>query len=182
MTSLISLNEAQYILKSGGVIAYPTESVYGLGCDAFHEPAVYRILALKKRDVSKGLIILIHDWAQLFSLIAPISDDCIDRVQNTWPGPVTWVFPKSSKTPDFLSGGHEGIAIRMSAHPVAKALCIDAPIVSTSANVSNMAPARDFNTVITQFLDSIDGVVDGDIGKEPQPSVILDVLSGNRFR
>jgi len=182
MNALISLDEARRILKNGGVIAYPTEAVYGLGCDAFNESAVYRILSLKNRSVSKGLIILIHDWTQLFSLVAPISVEHMDKVRDTWPGPVTWIFPSSPNIPACLSGEHGSIAIRMSDHPIAQALCIDGPIVSTSANRSGQESLRDHQSVQAQFIDEIDGIVTGNIGLEAKPSIILDVLSGKQFR
>lgn len=182
MTRLVPLHNARRILKLGGVLAYPTEAVYGLGCDALNEASVYRILALKNRPVSKGLIILIHDWDQLTPLIAKIPPECMEKVRATWPGPVTWVFPKSSSVPSFLSGDHNTIAIRMSHHPVANALAVDGPIVSTSANITTQLPARDYSTVIAQFSYEIDGIVEGDVGIESQPSQIFDVLTGIQLR
>jgi L-threonylcarbamoyladenylate synthase len=179
------LEENQVIwqyLREGKVIAYPTEAVYGLGCDAFQQQAVEAILRLKKRSVSQGLIVLIHDWTQLIPLIGEVPDAALDNVKQTWPGPVTWVFPKSTIIPDWLSGKHHSIAIRMSAHPVASKLCEFGPIVSTSANISGQKPAIDLMDLRLQFPHGIDAVVTGVLGGEKQPTAVYDVLTGVRLR
>lgn len=183
MNALLTVSDARALLDDGGVIAYPTEAVYGLGCDAWNEHAVLRILALKQRPVEKGLILLIHQWEDLFPLIQEISDDALDLVKATWPGPVTWVFPKSSEVPDFLSGAHPGIAIRMSKHPVAHALCQHGPIISTSANRAGEPPFRDVDALWTEFYaGGLDGIVEGSLGGLLTPTVILDVLTQQKWR
>ena len=141
------IDAAHALLDAGEVIAYPTEAVYGLGCDIFNEQAVLRILGLKKRDKAKGLIILIADWTQLWDLIDKdaVSDARFDVIKKSWPGPVTWIFPKSRRAPEWITGSHDGIAIRMTGHPVAHALCKNGPIVSTSANLAGHAPLRNFD-------------------------------------
>lgn len=182
MKPISQVGEARELLKRGGVVAYPTEAVYGLGCDPFNQHAVEKIMALKSRSMSKGLILLIANWAQLTPLIAPVSDALLDAVRATWPGPVTWIFPKSRQIPDWLSGQHDGIAIRMTAHPIAHSLCVDGPVVSTSANISGDEPALDLQRLKEQFPQGIDGVLVGDLGGLSQPSAIYDVLSGTRLR
>ena len=169
-------------LQQGQVLAYPTEAVYGLGCDAFNHQAVEKILQLKRRLVSQGFIVLVHDWDQLSSLIGDVPKESLDKVRKTWPGPVTWIFPKSSKVPDFLSGKHNSIAIRMSAHPIANALCKHGPIVSTSANLSGQKPALDLTDLRLQFPHGIDAVVAGSLGSENQPTAVYDVLTDARLR
>lgn len=171
----------QYIAQ-GQVIAYPTEAVYGLGCDPFNQQAVERILALKRRPMSNGFILLIADWSQLFPLIRPISDESLKRVEASWPGPVTWIFPKSERVPAWISGQHEGVAIRMSAHPLVKRLCAHAPLVSTSANIRGQMPARDLAELELQFPEGLDSVLQGSLGSESTPSKIYDVLTGNCLR
>ncbi len=182
MNTLYQINEARELLKNGGVIAYPTEAVYGLGCSPFNQKAVEKILTLKARDKKKGLILLIADWAQLAPLIQPLSEGQMDAVRATWPGPVTWIFPKSDIIPDWVSGEHQGIAIRMSAHPVANQLCIDEPLVSTSANISGYSPVVYLNDLYTQFPSGLDGVVAGELGDSKQPSSIYDVQTGLQLR
>lgn len=182
MSHIVSIVQAKTLLKEGKVIAYPTESCFGLGCDPFCEDAVERLFAIKKRSVNKGLILLISHWSQLFSLIAPIADSYLEPVRSTWPGPVTWIFPKSSSIPSWLSGEHNGIAIRMSAHPIARELSDEHPLVSTSANVSGLPMLRDIESVQLHFPTELDGIVVENIGDAARPSAIFDVLTGACLR
>lgn len=182
MKLISQVGEACELLKNGLIIAYPTEAVYGLGCSPFNQHAVLKLLALKQRSWSKGLILLIGDWSQLTPLIAPVSDRLLDAVRATWPGPVTWIFPKSSVIPDWISGQHDGVAIRMSAHPLAHQLCVDEPVVSTSANITGLEPAIDLLGVREQFPQGIDAALVGDVGGLSQPSAIFDVRTGARLR
>ncbi len=176
------VEEARALLKKGGVLAYPTEAVYGLGCDPFNQHAVEKIGILKHRSMSKGLILLIADWSQLMPLIGFVTDAQLDSVRATWPGPVTWVFPKSNLIPEWLSGQHDGIAIRMTAHPVSRALCTEGPVVSTSANISGNVPVVDLLHLQELFPQGVDAVLAGDLGGLSQPSSIFDVRSGIRLR
>ena len=182
MMLLTSLDDARQSITQGKLLAYPTEAVYGLGCDPFNQRAVERLLALKHRQPAKGLIVLIHDWDQLEALITTVPAARMDAVRATWPGPVTWVFPKAKTVPDWLSGTHASLAIRMSAHPVARALCLHGPVVSTSANKTGCAPATNVQALTAQFPEGIDAVVAGDLGEAGMPSAIFDVLSGLRLR
>ena len=176
------ITNARQLINHGGVIAYPTEAVYGLGCDPFNKEAVKRIIAIKRRSFSKGLIVLIADWSQLELLTSSIDNNLLDRVKETWPGHVTWVFPKSKLVHEYLSGEQDSIAIRMTAHPIARALCVDGPIVSTSANINGQDPAMDLAELMRQFPQGIDACISGDLGGANQPSTIYDVLSGQRLR
>ena len=182
MKIIDQFDEAHQLLKQGKILAYPTEAVYGLGCNPFNEKAVERLLALKKREHSKGLIVLIADWSQLSSLTSAIPFDKLDAVRDNWPGPVTYVFPKSAIIPDWLCGNHNTVAIRMSAHPVARKLCKNGPIISTSANLSGHPPAIDEASLCAAFPVGIDALVSGPLGGSKQLSVIYDVLSGERLR
>ena len=182
MNIISSVGEASALLKKGSVLAYPTEAVYGLGCDPFNQDAVEKIAILKHRSMSKGLILLIADWSQLTPLIGFVTDEQLKSVRATWPGPVTWIFPKSSLIPEWLSGQHDGIAIRMTAHPVARALCSEGPVVSTSANISGHEPVVDLANLQVQFPQGVDAVLAGDLGGLCQPSSIFDVRSGIRLR
>lgn len=170
------------LLHDGAVVAYPTEAVYGLGCDAFNAHAVQRILTLKQRDIKHGLIVLISKWEHLFPLIDNISDAVLDSVHSTWPGPVTWVFPQSFTVPYWLTGDNHSIAIRMTAHPIARALCAHGPIVSTSANISGQPPAQDLNSLQQQFPCGLDAILTGALGTQLQPSAIYNVLNMEKLR
>src|SRR5690606_18310794 len=139
--------EAATALRSGGVIAYPTEAVWGLGCDPRNEAAVLRLLALKQREVDKGLILVGASEAQLTPYIDMLALDAAQRaaVLASWPGPHTWIVPASTQAPAWITGTHTGIAVRVSAHPTVIALCdaFGGALVSTSANrAGEPAPSR----------------------------------------
>jgi len=182
MKIITQFDEARQLLNQGKILAYPTEAVYGLGCDPFNEKAVETLLALKKRERRKGLIVLIADWSQLAPLIGSIPLDKLDAVRDNWPGPVTYIFPKAAIIPDWLCGNHSTVAIRMSAHPVARALCKNGPIISTSANLSGYPPVVDEVSLCGAFPVGIDALMAGSLGGLKQPSVIYDVLNGERLR
>jgi len=181
MLSLLA-NEVDKLVQQGGILAYPTEAVYGLGCDPFNQASVEAIQALKGRGAEKGFILLIADWSQLFPLIAPINDEQLARVRATWPGFVTWIFPKAPSLPEWLTGGQDSVAIRMSAHPVAHALAMKQPIVSTSANLSGQPPAKNETELLHHFPKGIDALIQGQLGEFIQPSAIYDVRSNQRLR
>lgn len=182
MKIIHTLAEARHFLKKGKLIAYPTEAVYGLGCDPFNQAAVERLFRLKQRDVSKGLILLISSWEQLALLTKAIPETAMERVKSTWPGPTTWIFPKADCVPDFLNGHKNTIAVRMSAHPIAHGVSLLAPVVSTSANLTGQDPAKDSNDLIRQFPQGIDACLRGKLGEERKPSAIYEVLSGECLR
>ncbi len=167
-------------MRQGKVIAYPTEAVYGLGCDPLDHHAVTCLLELKERPESAGLILISDEFSRFADFVAPVDDASIQEAMETWPGPVTWLFPKSASCPGWISGDHESVAIRVTDHPVCRQLCesFDGAIVSTSANRSGESPARDRAQVERAFGDSIAGVVEGALGGLDRPSEIRDVVSG----
>lgn len=171
-------------LKQGGVVAYPTESVYGLGCDPFDEAAVKKLLALKQRSVDKGLIIIGATVDDVKSLIGHISNEKMQKVLATWPGPINWLFPKSHTVPAWLHGQHDTIALRVVAHPQAKQLCeaFSGPLVSTSANLSGQPPAKNNIEVYEQFGEAIDYILPGRVGGQDNPCEIRDAISGTVIR
>lgn len=181
MKILTDLSSAKHLLQQGGVLAYPTEAVYGLGCDPFNVKAVQKLIALKGRESTKGLIVLIASYSQLFSLIQPLNDAQLKKVKSTWPGFVTWVLPALPSIPQWITGGKKTIAIRMSNHPIAKALCEDFPIVSTSANLSGQDAIVEEDKLLQQFASDIDGYFKGPLGQETKPSPIFD-LNGKQLR
>lgn len=173
------------VLKKQNVIAYPTEAVFGVGCDPDSEIAVNRLLALKQRPVEKGLILIASSFAQL----TPYIDDSIltqqqrDAVFSRWPGPVTFVFPAKSSTPRWLTGGFDTLAVRVTDHPLVIALCsaFGKPLVSSSANLTGLPPCRSTHDVQRQFGHDFP-VLDGATGGRLNPSEIRDALTGELFR
>jgi L-threonylcarbamoyladenylate synthase len=178
------LRPAVIALRAGGIVAYPTEGVWGLGCDPLNRRAVARLLHLKRRDWSKGLILIASDFEQLMPYIELPSRNALKRALSTWPGPTTWVFPASPFAPLWITGAHDTIAVRVTDHPVAAALCAayGGAIVSTSANRSGREPARSATQVRLQLSNAIDALVPGALGGLNQPTTIRHVISGMILR
>ena len=179
-----NLNKAVACLREGGVIAYPTEAVYGLGCDPFNVDAVARLLQIKNRSIKKGFILLASEWKQLQPLVHAIDPHALARVFSTWPGPVTWVFPAASDVPAWIRGEHTSIAVRVTDHPIAKAICqqFDGPIISTSANREGHPPFRDARMIEMAFAKALDCVVSGSVGDSLRPTQIRDAITGEVLR
>lgn len=171
-------------VRSGGIVAYPTEGVWGLGCDPKRKDAVRRILKLKQRPVSKGLILLAGTLDQLEPWIGSLSEDCLSQMTRSWPGPVTWIVPASTMCPKWVTGGKPTVAVRCTAHGPARDLAIasQTAIVSTSANVSGHAPARSLDEVLALFSGKVDEILDGEIGELAGPTEIRDALTGQVIR
>lgn len=172
------------IVEDGGVIAYPTEAVFGLGCDPLNEEAVKKILTMKQRDVAKGLILIASEWKQLEGYIKKPSAKRMAEIKKTWPGPHTWIFPASSKAPKWITGDHSSIAIRITAHSIAAAICdlCQSAIVSTSANRGSEPPIKDPKTLANEFANEVDYIVPGNVGDQKNPTEIRDSLSGDILR
>ncbi len=180
----MQLRAAARVVKSGGLIAYPTEAVYGLGCDPRNEGAVRRLLALKRRPVRKGLILIAASFEQLEPFLHPLNLSDRARLAATWPGPHTWLIATRPDTPRWLRGRHETLAVRVTAHPLAAALCqaCEHPLVSTSANLSGRPPARTALAVRRQLGTAIDYLLPGPTGGAAQPTEIRDLRTGRRVR
>ena len=186
MALLLDIPQAAAQLRNGGVVAYPTEAVWGLGCDPFDPDAVARLLAIKQRPGHKGLILLAASWALLEPLLEPwrLPRDRLEQVLESWPGPHTWLMPCVPAIPDWLRGDHPTLAVRVSAHPQAAALssAFGGPIVSTSANPSGAPPARHRADLDPTLLDALDGIVPGDTGPLAAPTPIRDAATGEVIR
>ena len=178
------LSLAAHILQQGGIVAYPTESVFGLGCNPLDEAAVMRLLALKRRDPGKGVILIAHSFDQLRDYTLPIPPDRLAEVQSHWPGPSTWLLPAAPWVPAWLTGSHSTLAMRVTAHPLAAALCRKAgmPLVSTSANLSGRPPARSPLQVRLRCGGEVDMVLHGSTSGLAKPTPIRDALTGARLR
>ncbi len=174
------------MLHAGGVIAYPTEAVWGLGCDPRDQAAVLRLLALKLREVDKGLILIAADEAQLTPFIDMSALDATQRtaVRASWPGPYTWIVPAAADAPAWITGTHRGIAVRVSAHPTVIALCdaFAGALVSTSANrAGELAPSRR-DALDPLIVAGVDAVTCGETGGLQRPTAIRDARSGDMLR
>ncbi len=181
-----SLASALAALRSGGLIAYPTEGVWGLGCDPRDEAAVLRLLALKQREVAKGLILIASSEAQLTRFIdtAPLAESQLAEVRASWPGPNTWILPASKDAPCWITGAHDGIAVRVTAHPLVRALCdgFGGALVSTSANIASEPSPRTRAELDPRIVAGVDAVTDGETLGRAQPSTIRDTRSGTTLR
>ena len=168
------------ILSLGGVVAYPCEGVFGLGCDPFSQAAVERLLEIKGRQSNKGFILLIAHWAQA----APYIDLPLKHIEKTLQDSVhtTWVFPATSEVPSWISSNQK-VAFRVIALPSVRKICETfGPLVSTSANLPGEDPARSIEMVRKYFGDRLDGIFPGDIGSFQGPSRIVDVLTQEVLR
>jgi len=141
-------------------------------------------LSLKQRPLSKGLILIAHNWSDVVNLTSTVDESVLKRVQSTWPGPLTWVFPASASAPAWICGSNPSIALRLTAHPLASALCqaFGGPIVSTSANIDGQPPAKDIPTLQRYFPSGISVILDGPLGQSQKPTSIRDVLSRKIIR
>jgi L-threonylcarbamoyladenylate synthase len=171
-------------LVGGGVIAYPTEAVYGLGCDPDNISAIQTILQLKDRPADKGLILVAADFNQLLPYIDITDGPNLNRVLKTWPGPVTWLLRARPAVPVWLRGQHESIAVRVTAHPVASQLSREfgKPLVSTSANPGGYSPAKSALKIRLYFRQANLFLVKGAVGEERKPTAIFDARTAARLR
>ncbi len=178
------IHRATQILNTGGLIAYPTEAVYGLGCLAHFDNTIRRLLDIKQRPDEKGLILLISDLAQLDDYIKPLSPQIQKKIQASWPGPVSWLLPAKDTVSRLITGQHQSIAVRLSAHPVVKALCqrCQAPLISTSANLYGKNMTYSAFQVRRQFDDQLDYILNAPLGKQGKPSTIVDALNDSIIR
>jgi L-threonylcarbamoyladenylate synthase len=177
------ISKAALTVRSGGVIAYPTEGVYGLGCSPWYAPAVFRILAFKRRPVRKGLIVIAAHMEQLLTLVEFSGNIDAGELQATWPGPVTWILPAKKHAPYWLTGNHRGIAVRVSDHPGVRALCVRAgPLISTSANPARARPARTPARVRSYFGNRVDYILPGRVGDLTGPTEIRNAITGTLIR
>jgi L-threonylcarbamoyladenylate synthase len=174
------LIQAARIIQHGGVVAYATEYCFGFGCDPMNRSAVLRLLRIKRRAPDKGLILIAANVAQLDCYVNNIPAP----VLATWPGPHTWLLEPREGVPRWITGNHPRIALRVTAHAQAAALCkaADMAIVSTSANRSGGAAARNYRETLRRFKGEVDYVLPGMVGDAPAPTPIRDAASGALIR
>ncbi|WP_329742055.1 L-threonylcarbamoyladenylate synthase [Dyella sp. A6] len=184
--TLDQLDDAVGLMREGGVLSYPTEAVYGLGCDPFNRTAFDRLFALKQRPPTQGVLLIAAEFGQVerFIDLASVPADVLAQVRASWPGPNTWIFPRSAEVPAWVAGAHAGIALRITAHAPSAALCRawGGALVSTSANPHGQPSARSAADVREYFGDLLDGVIDAPLGGQERPSTIRDALTGTIIR
>lgn len=171
--------------QNGEVFAYPTEAVFGLGCDPLNKEAVYKILELKLRPVEKGMILIASDFAQIENYVEfdSLPESSQQKILESWPGPITWLLPKSSETPRWVSGESDMVAVRITKHPLVRQMCdsVNAPMISTSANPAALDPAKSTEQVIEYFGNTIH-IVEGELGQQRAPSKIFHSLTMETIR
>lgn len=174
------IRAAAQAMRAGGVVAYPTEAVWGLGCDPDNAHAVERVLALKGRDPDKGLILVAAELAMLAPYLRGLNRRARARMAATWPGPVTWLVPDNGRASVLVTGGRGTLALRVTAHPVAAALsrAFGGVIVSTSANPQGLPPATRLREVKAYFGAGVDHYTPGRVGLRRRPSEIRDLRTG----
>lgn len=170
-------------LRRGGVVAYPTEAVWGLGCEVHNRHGVQRILDLKQRSPDKGLILVADCLAQFEFVLHDLPADMRNTLQASWPGPITWLVPHRQRLPAWITGQHDTVALRVSRHPVVATLCrtLGGPIVSTSANPQGAQAARFSFQARRYFGDNVT-YAPGRVDLQARPSVIRDLISGAVLR
>lgn len=185
MNQMNNLENIVAHLLQGDVIAYPTEAVFGLGCNPFNDQAIQKLLALKQRPVEKGLILIAPtlDFFQEIIAFEQLSAEQLQRLQQVYQRPTTWIVPVKFTVSPLLTGKFNSIAVRLCQHPAVIALCKQAkmPITSTSANLSGQPPCRHFQEVLAQFGQDFP-VLQAEVGSAKNPSEIRDLFTNNIVR
>ncbi len=184
MSNSWHIKQAARVIRGGGIVAYPTEAIFGLGCDPFNLAAVWRLIRLKQRSIEKGLVIIASDMEQLLPLIKTLDKETEARIMATWPGPTTWLLPARTPVSPLLCGAHDTIAVRVTAHPVAARLCrtLGGALVSTSANIAGQHPAKNTFEVRRTFGNTIDYLLPGETGGRQLPSEIRNARTDKIIR
>lgn len=180
MIPKLSPFDASEIIKNGGNAIYPTEGIYGIGCDPFNESSVENIFKVKGRDLTKNFIIL----ASNINYLKRIIDNNFFKSKALIDGSfTTWVIPTNKDCPPWLTT-NKSIAIRITNHPVVNELCLNlgGPIISTSANCSNHKYINDITTIENIFDGKIDCIVKGQLGNEKKSSIIKNILTNEILR
>jgi len=179
---MLTADKAARVLRRGGVIAYPTEGVFGLGCLPQDIKAVQRLLEIKQRDPAKGLILIAANAAQFAGWI-----ELPDATPLPLPlprKPITWIAPAAQNIDPLIRGDNDTVAVRITTHPVAQSICklLNSPIISTSANLSGQPVAQNQTSLRRQFDGLVDYVVPGPCGPSDRPSEIRDLINGKVIR
>lgn len=183
MRSTTDIKAASCVIREGGIIAYPTETLPGLGCLASSEAAVKKLLKIKKRTADKGLILLASQFEQLEPWMAPLDPQQRQKLLLSSATPTTWLVPSAEKTNPLVQGKHDRLAVRITTHPVARELCrlTGEAIISTSANLTGEPTALHLDEISPAILDQLDLILIGSEGNR-KPSKIRDLVSDRVVR
>ena len=173
------INKAASVIQQGGIIAFPTSYLYGLGANAFNAQAVARIFAIKRRPHNKPLLVLIDQTRDLDRLVRKVPSSAIRLIEHFWPGKITIVFEAGDELPVNLTGGTGRIGLRMSEHPVALALvnAVDVPITATSANITGYMGCSQISNLDPIVGDKLDLILDVGTLKGGIGSTVVDVTA-----
>ena len=178
------IQRAVQVLNKGQIIAYPTESVFGLGCNPENLSAIEQLLAIKQRSADKGLILIASDIDQLKPWVNFDKIPDLDTVLESWPGPETWIIPARSDVSPLITGKHDSLAVRVSAHPIVRKICdqFQGAITSTSANKSNQREAKSLYSSRQYFHNEVDFYVPGTVSGKQRPSRIRNAITQEIIR
>ncbi len=179
-----AIQQAAQIAKQGGILAYPTEAVWGLGCDPFNVYALQRLVMLKQRSPSKGLILVAASLEQLEPWLTEITPAQRATLAASWPGPRTWLVDDNGFSPALIRGSYTQVALRVTDHPLVVALCqaFGGPLVSTSANVAGQEPLLTSAAVKATFGAEIDFILEGELSGLSKPTSITCLTTGEILR
>lgn len=172
------------ILNQGGIIAYPTEAVWGLGCDPQNQTAVIKLLSIKSRPMNKGMILVAGDKSHLDPWLKRLTKPLQQKLLASYDNPTSWIVPDKGISPNWVRGDHQSVALRLSQHAGVQAIChvFKACIVSTSANPAGLPPALNLQQVLGYFNNQIDAIFDAPLGQSDQPSQIKSLLDDKLIR
>lgn len=184
MNTVVDVKAAVQALREGGVIACPTEAVWGLSCDPDNDEALAQLMRMKERDPAKGVILVAASIQQFQPWLSQLPLALHAPLAASWPGPNTWLVPDNGRSHGLVRGAHQSVALRVTDHPLMKALCeaFGGPLVSTSANRAGDPPAMSADEVATIFGEEVAAIVAGELGGNAKPSTIRDLLTGQVMR
>ncbi|MBZ5487128.1 Sua5/YciO/YrdC/YwlC family protein [Halomonas aquamarina] len=184
MKSAIDLEAAVKALQTGNVIACPTEAVWGLSCDPDNDEALTHLMRMKDRDPAKGVILVAANIQQFQPWLNQLPLELHAPLAASWPGPNTWLVPDNGRSHALVRGAHQRVALRVTDHPLMKALCeaFGGPLVSTSANRAGEPPAMSAAQVNEIFGEELGAILAGELGGQERPSTIRDLVTGKVMR
>lgn len=184
MNPATDLETAIDALRAGGVIACPTEAVWGLSCDPDNDEALTRLMRMKDRDPAKGVILVAASIQQFQPWLNQLPLALHAPLAASWPGPNTWLVPDNGRSHALVRGAHQRVALRVTDHPIMKALCeaFGGPLVSTSANHAGEPPAMSRDEIVSIFGQEVAAIVAGELGGNARPSTIRDLATGQVLR
>ncbi|MBT4482344.1 MAG: threonylcarbamoyl-AMP synthase [Candidatus Latescibacteria bacterium] len=175
-----NIEEAVNVLKNGGIVVYPTETVYGIGCDPFNRIAYERVQHLKGRNNNKQMLLLACSLSQVEHFTGRLADIPRRLAHEFWPGPLTMVIKPRNEMPVYLYGDSGGVAFRITSHPIAAALSrnFGCPITSTSANMTGKPTVGTYEEALNMFGKDVSIVIKNHIPLNGTPSTVIDLTSG----